>query len=160
MPMRRVVGVVFLLFNTTLLVGETRVPFPFSHKRHAEMEIECTFCHAAALTGPRAEFPAASKCMSCHSKTGNDAEALQKLAAAPEDARIVPQKPVYRLPDFVYFSHARHKTASASCETCHGNVWGSDAIKQKLSMRMKSCVDCHRENHATITCNTCHEPFQ
>jgi hypothetical protein len=133
---------------------------PFSHKGHADLKIECAYCHEKALTGERAGFPAASKCMVCHAQVAKDAEAIVRLAALARDATVQPQKPVYRLPDFVTFSHARHKTEAVSCGTCHGNVWMSNVIVQQLPMRMKACIDCHKANHAAVACTTCHELFQ
>jgi hypothetical protein len=145
-----------LLVNLSLLPG----PIPFSHKRHAELKIACVYCHEQALAGERAGFPAASKCMVCHAQTARDAAAIVRLAALAKDTAIKPEKPVYRLPDFVTFSHARHQTKTISCVTCHGEVWASNAIVQLLPMRMKACVDCHKTNHAAVTCTTCHELLQ
>lgn len=135
-------------------------PMAFSHKRHADLKIECVYCHEKALTGEKAGFPAASKCMLCHAQVQKDSEAIKRLAALPKETPIVPEKPVYKLPDFVDFKHAVHKTQTISCDTCHGNVWASDTIEPQLSMKMKACVDCHRTNHAAATCTTCHEQFQ
>ncbi len=134
---------------------------PFSHKRHADLKLECVYCHEKALTGERAAFPAASKCMLCHAQVAKDAEPITRLAAlAKFKTRIVPEKPVYRLPDFVNFSHARHKSETITCETCHGNVWTSSVIVAQLRMKMKACVDCHKANHAVVTCTVCHELLQ
>jgi len=135
-------------------------PFPFSHKRHAEMRFECSYCHEDSQTGTRAGFPAAHKCMMCHVQVAKDTEPIKRLAALPADTRIVPEKPLYKLPDFVFFSHARHKSAGIECAACHGDVWTEDVVALKLPMRMKACVDCHRENKAAIACTTCHEAFQ
>ncbi|MBT9333371.1 cytochrome c3 family protein [Paracidobacterium acidisoli] len=135
-------------------------PFPFSHKRHAALKINCTYCHTGAETGVHADFPVQSKCMACHAQVDKDAEPIKQLAALPPDTHITPEKPVYTLPDFVTFSHARHKAAGAACAACHGDVWASDVVQPHLPMRMKACIDCHRENHAQVTCTTCHEAFQ
>jgi hypothetical protein len=145
-----------LQINLPLSSGQ----IPFSHKRHADLKIECAYCHEKALTGERAGFPAASRCMVCHAQVAKDAEAIVRLEALAKDAPVLPEKPVYRLPDFVTFSHARHKTEAISCGTCHGNVWTSNVIVQQLPMRMKACVDCHKINHAAVTCTTCHELLQ
>jgi hypothetical protein len=135
-------------------------PFPFSHKRHADLKIDCTYCHAQALTGTRAGLPPQAKCMACHAQVAKDTDEIKKLAALTKDTQIVPEKPVYKLPDFVMFSHARHKTAGVDCATCHGNVWESDVVEPHLPMRMKACVDCHKAKQAPVTCTTCHEAFQ
>jgi putative intracellular protease/amidase len=136
------------------------VPLPFSHKRHAGLKIECVYCHAKAVTGERAGFPSASKCMVCHREVAKDTQTIQRLAALAADTLIVPGKPLYQLPDFVTFSHARHKTQQVSCTTCHGDVWAEDVVKVQLRMKMKACVDCHKTNHATVVCTACHELTQ
>ncbi len=97
--------------------------------------------------------------MVCHREVAKDAEAIERLATLAPDAAIVPEKPLYTLPDFVFFSHARHKE-KVGCATCHGNVWAGDAVKLHLSMKMKACVDCHKASHATETCTACHELSQ
>jgi hypothetical protein len=118
------------------------------------------YCHAKAVSGDRAGFPAASKCMVCHREVAKDTATVQRLAALANDTPIVPEKPLYVLPDFVFFSHARHNTEKVSCHTCHGNVWAEDAVKAQLRMRMKACVDCHKIHHAVVTCTACHELSQ
>ena len=134
-------------------------PIPFSHKRHAALKVECAYCHEKAATSERAGFPAASKCMVCHREVAKDTEAIQRLAALAADTAIVPEKPLYTLPDFIFFSHAKHKQ-KVSCDTCHGDVWAGDTVKLQISLKMKACVDCHRENKATIVCTACHELSQ
>jgi Cytochrome c7 and related cytochrome c/Class III cytochrome C family len=135
-------------------------PFPFSHKRHGEMKLDCSYCHEDSQTGLRAGFPAVSQCMKCHATVAKNSEQIKKLALLSGDTRIIPEKPVYKLPDFVVFSHARHKTGGIECAACHGNVWESDIVELQLPMKMKACVDCHKTNHAAVTCTTCHEAFQ
>lgn len=95
--------------------------------------------------------------MLCHREVAKDSAAVQRLATLAADTAIVPEKPLYELPDFVIFSHARHKTGKISCDTCHGNIWTQDPVKLDLSMKMKACIDCHRRYRATVNCTTCHE---
>ncbi|HTM48130.1 MAG TPA: cytochrome c3 family protein [Bryobacteraceae bacterium] len=97
--------------------------------------------------------------MVCHQEVAKDKEPIRKLAGLARETAIVPETPVYRLPDFVFFSHGKHKSKVA-CEACHGNVWAGDTVKLQLSLKMKACVDCHRENKATIVCTACHELSQ
>jgi len=141
------------------LTGFASQPIPFSHKRHAALKVECAYCHQKAATAERAGFPAASKCMVCHREVAKDAEAIERLPALAPHTAIVPHKPHYTLPDFVFFSHARHKE-KVRCGTRHGNVWAGDAVKLHLTVKMKACVDCHKASHATVTCTACHELSQ
>jgi Class III cytochrome C family/Cytochrome c7 and related cytochrome c len=141
-------------------VASNGEPVPFSHKRHADLKIDCAYCHEKALSGERAGFPAAAKCMVCHAQAAKSSEAIARLAALKKDTPIVPEKPLYRLPDFVVFSHARHKRETISCDSCHGNVWATDAVELQLHMKMKACVDCHKNSHAVVACTVCHELSQ
>ena len=61
------------------------------------------------------------------------------------------------LADFVFFSHAKHRTANITCQKCHGNVWEQEVVTQVLPMTMKACITCHKTAHAKVGCTTCHE---
>ncbi len=114
----------------------------FGHARHAPLKLKCVSCHATAETAERASFPEAQKCKVCHAEL-----------ALPKNERIRPEKPVYVLPDFVVFSHAKHKV---ECAACHGE----DPGKPFLAMKMKACVDCHKSKQAAVTCTICHDLSQ
>lgn len=128
----------------------SRAPEIFSHKRHAALGLPCVLCHSGAQQDDRAGFPTASRCMSCHDTTA----AIAKL---PPTQPVQPPSPIYRLPDFVFFSHARHAIAALTCQACHGNVWSQDPIQSVLPMKMKACVDCHQLRAASLSCTACHE---
>jgi hypothetical protein len=124
-------------------------PVAFSHRRHAALKLKCVYCHATAETAERAAFPSSARCRTCH---------IDK--PLPKDAKVAPDAPVYVLPDFVFFSHARHAAAKIVCDACHGNVWQQETIQPVLAMKMKACVDCHRSHAAATACNKCHELSQ
>lgn len=132
----------------------------FDHQRHASLKIDCLYCHATARGAEPAGAPEASRCMTCHRAVAADKPAIRRLAALPPAQRIVAAAPVYRLPDFVFFSHARHGAAKIECARCHGDVWSQSKIEAVLPMKMKACVDCHRETRANLACTTCHELSQ
>jgi hypothetical protein len=134
-------------------------PPPFSHKPHAELKLECAWCHTTAKTAERAGFPKAGKCMTCHQAVKTDSPAIRELAALPKDARPFTAR-VYKVADFVFFSHARHAAAKLDCGACHGPVWDGDAARQEPITTMKACVDCHRTHKATVACTACHELSQ
>jgi Cytochrome c7 and related cytochrome c len=73
---------------------------------------------------------------------------------------VKPTKPVYVLPDFVFFSHAKHAAAKIGCDRCHGDVWQQAVIRPVLAMKMSACVDCHKARQATVVCTKCHELSQ
>jgi hypothetical protein len=114
----------------------------FSHKTHANVNLSCTFCHKTAATSERAGFPAWKTCQTCHPQ---------------KEAQSIPTRRVYKLPDFVFFSHAAHSAAKVSCAACHGEVKEQAEITLHRSTKMAACVDCHKENNATAACNACHE---
>lgn len=114
---------------------------PFSHKTHAPLKMACTQCHAGAQEKVRAGFPLLSQCQTCH----------RGLAA------VFPSKRVYKMPDFVIFSHAAHAKAKTSCAVCHGEVSEQQALTKFRPTTMKACVDCHKERQATQDCTACHE---
>lgn len=114
----------------------------FSHKRHAEVQLACTFCHKGAATGDRAGFPGWKTCATCHVELAE---------------RVIPSGRVYRLPDFVFFSHGKHAAGKVACAACHGEMKTQATVGLFRSTKMAACVECHKENRATVACNACHE---
>jgi len=86
--------------------------------------------------------------MVCHVQTAKNSDVIARLAALPKGTLIVPEKPLYRLPDFVMVSHARHETETISCNSCHDDVWATTAVELRLHRKMKACVDCRETNRA------------
>jgi len=99
-------------------------------------------CHKGAQTESLAGFPAFTQCRTCH---------------VDAQERKIPSRLVYEVPDFVFFSHAKHANARVECRTCHGEVAQQEIIQAEQPIRMKWCVDCHKTAKAAVTCNTCHE---
>ena len=132
-----------LLLSTAFAsIASFAEPPAFSHKRHAAVAMDCTFCHKGAATQARSGFPAAALCRTCHPK---------------QETPPIPSRRVYRLADFVFFSHARHADAKVQCATCHGNVNAQDPMLLFRSTKMADCVECHKQTKATIVCQKCHE---
>ena len=117
-------------------------PAAFSHRQHAPLKLKCTQCHSGAEKQERASFPAISECRVCH---------------VSMTERTIPARRVYRVRDFVFFSHAEHAAAKLECSTCHGEVNRQDVIKLERPTTMAACVACHKETKATVDCNACHE---
>ena len=75
-------------------------------------------------------------------------------------------KRIHKLPDFVYFDHRAHITASVQCQQCHGPIETMERVRQYETLSMGWCVNCHRDVnetgvagrqvHASIDCVTCH----
>jgi len=114
----------------------------FKHRLHASLKLTCTGCHPSAESGERAGFPAAAVCLTCHKSPA------------------LPAEPARKLPDFVFFSHARHHAAHLACKTCHGDMRKRETSVASLPAKMAACVSCHRTNHASTECTACHELSQ
>lgn len=116
---------------------------PFRHKPHAVFKMKCGACHTTAEKEEHAGFPsAAAQCKACHTAISD---------------RELPSERVYRLADFVIFSHARHLSAKVECASCHGDVAQAVAMRIERPITMAGCVSCHKEHKATLVCTSCHE---
>jgi hypothetical protein len=87
-----------------------------------------------------------------------DRPAIAKLAEFSKKQEPIPWKQVYRVPEYVAFSHKAHVgRARVDCQTCHGAVQERDVIRKEKSISMSACMDCHRSNGASVACDYCHE---
>lgn len=132
-------------------------PISFSHKQHSHVGLACVSCHPMEGTGELAQIPAASDCMSCHQTIKKDSHAIRSLVQFHSGNRAVPWSRVYKVPDFVFFSHQKHARAGEKCETCHGAVQSREALWQEKEISMEACVECHKLRKASVTCDLCHE---
>jgi predicted CXXCH cytochrome family protein len=114
----------------------------FSHATHAPLKMKCVACHSTAEKEESASFPEIKHCRVCHTSMAE---------------REIPARRIYRVKDFVFFSHARHAAAKTSCATCHGEVMSMAKVELVRPTTMASCVACHKETKASVACNTCHE---
>lgn len=131
----------------------------FSHKRHAVLNLPCTYCHATAEKALRAGMPAAGKCQQCHKAMPESTPVLKRLR------RLAPAaKPFHaqydNLPDYVNFSHARHARGRIGCAVCHGKVTEQAQTEPANALNMKACVDCHISRGAKTECRLCHTVVQ
>lgn len=134
-------------------------PLPFSHKAHVAFGAQCRDCHAIAEPGFAAGYPAEATCMACHVAIKAESPQIQKLAEFSAAGEPIPWKRIYRVPDFVWFSHASHvEDASVACETCHGPVAQREALFQEKPTTMAACMDCHARHGAPNDCDLCHDP--
>ena len=131
-----------------------------------------SFCHRTVSTDEAASIPAVQQCLFCHdfgkidgSLADNDAAEAEitKLRAAfygsddgSEAPAAIDWARVHRLPDHVQFIHQPHITAGLSCSTCHGNIAEMEVVKQVRDLKMRDCVNCHRELNAPTDCVTRH----
>jgi len=144
------------------LVGDTpplSQPIPFSHKAHVALGVKCADCHPIKAPGFAAGLPKEDTCMACHIAMKTESPGVQKLAGFHKSKKSVPWVKVYRLPDYVWFSHeVHHKEARVSCDTCHGPVAEREVIVKERPITMAACMDCHKEYQASNACDFCHDP--
>jgi hypothetical protein len=131
---------------------------PYSHKKHIALGLKCQFCHIEPDPGELMTFPATEKCMSCHQSVDKDKPAIQKLTAFAKSDEPIPWVRVYRIPEWVDFSHKTHLDTGAKCQTCHGQVAERDSLYKEVDLSMATCMECHRENGASVQCDYCHDP--
>lgn len=132
-------------------------PIPYSHKQHIALGLTCKDCHTNPDPGDAMGIPTSSKCMTCHQTIKKDSPAIQKLAAFDRDKQPIPWVRIYKVADFVSFSHAVHLKAGAQCENCHGQVAQRDQLFREVNPSMSTCVDCHRDHDANQGCDACHD---
>lgn len=130
---------------------------PFSHKVHTGVGMKCLECHAGAASKDQATFPETSKCMACHIAIKRDSPYVKTLAAAHASKEKIRWVRVYKLPDFVFFSHSSHAKASVSCDACHGPVEKRDVLVQEKPIDMDACIKCHSATGASKDCALCHQ---
>ncbi|MGH9326872.1 MAG: PQQ-binding-like beta-propeller repeat protein [Terriglobia bacterium] len=131
-------------------------PIPFSHKQHMSIGLKCAQCHQFTEDGAQMQIPTVSTCMVCHQTILKSNPTIQKMARMQKEGQRIRWVRVYRLPNYVFFSHQKHVNAKISCAVCHGTVEDQSVMWQEKEVSMVSCVNCHKLYHASISCGVCH----
>ena len=174
-----------IAYSHKLHAGELKIQCQYCHSsadksRHAGIPAMnvCMNCHTgvtATLAAVKAEEAAAAEqkraaqpIRSAELQKLYDALALDKDLTPIPDKTPTPiaWKRIHKLPDFVYFDHRAHITATVACQTCHGPIQEMEHVRQYETLTMGWCVNCHRQVnetgvngkqvHASIDCVTCH----
>ncbi len=132
-------------------------PIQFSHKQHAELGMECGDCHGNADRNDQAGMPDVPFCMGCHETVKTDSPEVKKLAELYRRGERLRWVRVYKVPAYVFFSHATHVRAGQKCAACHGPVQTREVLAQEVSTRMAACLQCHRARKASTSCSLCHQ---
>jgi hypothetical protein len=162
-------------------------PVAFPHTAHvAENNIQCEFCHRNVTKGQAATVPAVETCLFCHKDidggTVTAQAEIEKVRTAFETNTPIDWERVHRLPDHVRFIHEAHiryftdedipvkygingeeltttPDVAQTCTICHGDVGNKDVVQPKAgqSLKMGTCLDCHRQNSAPTDCTVCHK---
>ena len=151
------------------------------------MGIQCEFCHRNVTKGEAATVPAVEQCLFCHKVLAGSTETavaeIAKVRQSFEDDSPINWERVHRLPDHVRFVHEAHirfftspdagvtrtlingqeinepLTVQQTCAVCHGDVAAMTVVKPKRfqSLKMGTCLDCHRDNNVATDCTVCHK---
>ncbi len=162
-------------------------PIAFPHTVHvAENNIQCEFCHRNVTKGEAATVPAVETCLFCHKDIDGGTVAAQeeinKVRTAFDTDTPIDWARVHRLPDHVRFIHEAHiryftdetigvkygingeelsesPDVAQTCTICHGDVANKEVVQPKTgqSLKMGTCVDCHRVNSIPTDCTVCHK---
>ena len=149
------VGLLLALAGSILAADQ---PIAYSHKVHVGAGIQCLDCHSGADVRANATLPSVSKCMLCHSKIAVDKPEIKKIAAYAAAKREIPWQRVYGFDPgaLVKFKHAPHIRAKVECARCHGDMAQATTAQPLVRHTMGTCLSCHRQNHASEDCATCH----
>jgi len=140
-------------------------PIFFSHVIHAgSMQIACQFCHANARRSPVAGIPSVERCMGCHKIVAAEGNPeVKKLQGYWDRKQPIPWVRVFKLPEFVDFTHKPHVAAGVQCQTCHGQIEAMEQVGARTGQNLPNdllnltgmnipptkltmgwCVECHR----------------
>ncbi len=150
-------GVVYRGQEEKLPAAVAPQPIAFSHRKHAAIGQACLDCHTGAAEEDEAGFPRTELCMACHETIKAGSREVRKLAATRRCGEKVKWVRVYRLPDFVFFSHANHTKAGVKCQDCHGAVEKRNVLAKEVSTSMVACMNCHAAKKAPMGCSACHQ---
>ncbi|MFQ6026791.1 MAG: cytochrome c3 family protein [Dehalococcoidia bacterium] len=110
-------------------------------------------------------------------------EEIQRVVDKFSDNNPIDWERVHRLPDHVRFVHEAHirfltqgsgsvnlpigdtgatqllLPVGEACSVCHGDVAGMKVVQPQSgqSLKMGTCVDCHRQANAPTDCTICHK---
>ena len=114
----------------------------------------------------------------------NTAINIQRVLDKHADGRPIDWERVHRVPDHVRFVHEAHlrfltqgepRTVTLpigdelplalplevpeACSVCHGDVAQMTEVQPQVqqSLKMGTCLDCHRENDVSTDCTICHK---
>lgn len=145
-------------YNRYKKINFAEQPIAFSHRIHlTKVGMPCNFCHIYVDRSQKAGIPSVKQCIDCHSSIAKDRPEIKKLLNYWEKKKVPEWIRIYKLPEFVYFSHKRHISKGIDCTECHGEVKYMSKIYKANPLKMGWCVSCHREKGASIDCLTCHK---
>ena len=116
-------------------------------------------------------------------KTDVNLAEVQRVVDRFADGNPIDWERVHRLPDHVRFIHEAHikfltqgetpvniplggggtrqrpMSVGQACSVCHGDVASMTEVQPQAgqSLKMGTCLDCHRQNNVSTDCTICHK---
>jgi predicted CXXCH cytochrome family protein len=135
-------------------------PVAFNHAKHTqELELTCEFCHPYVQTGAHSGLPDATTCSICHTAVQGESTEAARVTELLTEGDPLRFNKLFYMPDHVFYTHRRHvAVAELPCESCHGDIAATERPPRRALMRvdMDFCMNCHKEQGATLDCNACH----
>ena len=135
-------------------------PIAFNHQKHTQdLHLRCDFCHKYYQIGRHSGLPGADVCRICHVIALGTSPEAAKLTELLKTGQPLQFKKLFRLPDYVYYSHRRHvEIAKLDCATCHDGIADTRVPPQRplIEIKMQFCLDCHVARGVTTDCTACH----
>ena len=164
-------------FPHTVHVADNNIQCEFCHRNVTKGKAatvpaveQCLFCHQ--------EIDGGSPTTSV-----NSVAEIQKVRDAFSSDMPIDWERVHRLPDHVRFIHEAHiryftddnipvkkygingeeitetLDVALTCTICHGDVANKVEVQPKTgqSLKMGTCLDCHRNNNVPTDCTVCHK---
>jgi hypothetical protein len=166
-----------IAFPHTVHVEENNIQCEFCHRNVTKGDAatvpaveQCLFCHKD-ISG----------------RDGQAQTEIAKVQQYFADDEPIDWERVHRVPDHVRFVHEAHirfftsetntegasgqrfdinraqvnraLTITETCSICHGDVGSMDEVQPKdgQSLKMGTCLDCHRANNVPTDCTICHK---
>jgi len=135
----------------------------FSHTLHVvEAEVECSQCHKVDDKG-NMQNPDMDTCGECHEIDMDNPDEKCLMCHTPLSAQKdyavekgAPERPESY--EDVIFSHEVHD--GVECNTCHEGIEKAETLKKIKWPEMTTCSQCHNDDDAPATCDTCHEKIR
>lgn len=148
--------------GATIAGAAAEATLPFTHQPHIQKGgLSCIFCHSQVRRGPSADLPSLELCAGCHRWLSTQTPATEAVVAAYDTGTEVSWARVYKVPDFVYFTHQSHVVvAKVECAVCHGDVAQMALARKVRNLNMKFCINCHSQKtgqERLMDCDICHK---
>ncbi|NPA49937.1 MAG: hypothetical protein GXO20_08140 [Thermodesulfobacteria bacterium] len=132
----------------------------FNHKFHIEEnDMSCEDCHT--LTDGKMSLPSMDKCSECHDIDVDNPSEECLLCHTPQSAKedySIEQKALPKSYADVTFSHEFHE--GIECNSCHKGIENSTDLKSITVPKMPVCLECHNDEEAPKSCDTCHKEIR